>query len=454
MKPHHLISRILPLVFLTGLPLAADAAPQSCGKSNMKTLLERQFDYDPVTEPKITPEEMELLRSVEPLLQDKLPKAIRTLEKNFPKAPSPALLFYLGGFRMNAGSYEEAAQSFEAALVKMPAFRRAWRSLAAVRLEQGRHREALTALGKALEFGAGDVKVYAMLGYCHLQMGNNRAALTAYEQAYLLEPDNAQWLRGAMQCQFAMGNYRDALSLLEQVEQTESESGELLRLKAQTLQHLGKSTEAMTALTRAGLLQPLKAEDSLLLGDLYLETGAFDEAARHYKDWLGKTESADSATELMKRIRVLTRHKHWQSAQELVDLARSRTKLSGENDALLSRESARIKLAGGADLTAAAEIEKLLSEDPSQTDLALLLAEHYEQTGETEKAERYFTRAATGKAERYRATIGRARLEMTLKRYNEALRDLEAASLLRPDTQKLEPYVRALREYIRSQAKE
>jgi Tfp pilus assembly protein PilF len=83
---------------------------------------------------------------------------------------------------------------------------------------------------------------------------------------------------------------------------------------------------------------------------------------------------------------------------------------------------------------ALANFRELLSENPTLTDAHLGMATVLERSGDLDRAERSFARAATLERDNFVAQSGHGRVLMALDRYNDAVRAWHKALVIRPDS--------------------
>src|SRR5688572_19282992 len=118
-------------------------------------------------EPRVTPDEVEILEKVRPLMADDLGKAEKLLEKEIESDSSAMLDFTLGGIRFQRDDMAGALACYRTAVGKFPSFRRAWRNLGLVHVHDGDHAAAIQAFTRMIELGGGDAYAYGLLGFAY-----------------------------------------------------------------------------------------------------------------------------------------------------------------------------------------------------------------------------------------------------------------------------------------------
>ena len=119
-------------------------------------------------EPPISAEEKEALRNLIDLIKASPEAAIQALEPQITKDSSAAFDFILANLYFQGGDLAKAEQYYGNAVVKHPDFRRAYKNLGLVQVQQGNFEKAIKTISKAMELGEVDGRSYGLLGYGYL----------------------------------------------------------------------------------------------------------------------------------------------------------------------------------------------------------------------------------------------------------------------------------------------
>jgi tetratricopeptide (TPR) repeat protein len=151
-------------------------------------------------EPKISDEEKEALRDLIDLIKASPKVAIQQLQPQINESSSAAFDFILANLYFQDGNLPKAEEYYSNAIRKHPDFRRAYKNLGLVQVQDGNFDSAIKTISKSLELGAVDGRAYGLLGYGYLTQQRYYPAETAYRQAILMQPDITDWKVGLARC--------------------------------------------------------------------------------------------------------------------------------------------------------------------------------------------------------------------------------------------------------------
>jgi predicted TPR repeat methyltransferase len=159
--------------------------------------------------------------------------------------------------------------------------------------EAGRFEAAEASFEAALALAPGRASTLANLGAARLALGKTEAALSAFEQSLAVEPDDLEtWLHKGVAL-LALGRHADALATFDDVVGRRPDFGAGWWRRGQALQHLGRHAEALTAYDRAVALDPDLGEAWSLRGGVLREQQRLDEAARSYEQAIAHGADAE-----------------------------------------------------------------------------------------------------------------------------------------------------------------
>ena len=139
-------------------------------------------------EPKISEEEKQALRDLIDLIKASPKAAIQQLEPQITESSSAAFDFILANLYFQEGNLGQAENYYKNAIEKFPDFRRAYKNLGLVQVQDGNFDAAIDTISKSLELGEVDGRAYGLLGYGYLTKKRYYPAETAYRKGRSVSP--------------------------------------------------------------------------------------------------------------------------------------------------------------------------------------------------------------------------------------------------------------------------
>jgi tetratricopeptide (TPR) repeat protein len=347
--------------------------------------------------------------------------------------PGAATLFTMGNLYYQLGDYEKAGIYLRRAVKAFPNFRRAHRQLGTLYAQQGQYDLALRSLSRCVELGGADGALYGTIGLAHLAKQNYVSAASAFRSALLLQPNSMDWRTGLARALFGQRNFTEAAALLGELIEKYPERQEFWMLQANA--YLGMKDNARAAenfeiLDRMG---KATADNLNTLGDIYINEQKPALAVRAYTRAV-QLDPSRAATVGVRAADILASRSAYAEAQSLVEAV---TKTAGDQmppaeQRKLLKVQARIAMASGKGGEAAEALEKVVAGDPLDGDAIMLLAGHYQKSGQQEKAVFLYERAANIEAFEADAKVRLAQLYVTMNRMGDAIPLLKRAQELKP----------------------
>jgi tetratricopeptide (TPR) repeat protein len=385
-------------------------------------------------EPRIEPEEQEVLEKIQPMMSGDLAGAEAVLKSAIKPGSSAILDYTLAGLQFQQDRMPDALANYQRAVAKFPGFQRAYRNIGLIQAREGRHDEAIRAFTRMIELGGGDGYAYGLLGFAYAAKQDYQPAESAYRNAMLLQPDSQEWRLGLVRCVFRQGKFDDAASLLDALIAKYPDKSEFWLLQAQA--YLGmkqnlKAAEGLEVVDRLGKATP----DTLhTLGDIYVTEDLMDMAAGAYQRALERDGSQPVGKSLRAAEGLAAR-----GALPQAKLVASRIRdlrLDGMEDAdrrRLLKLEARIAMADGAGDDAAVQIlDEIVKLDPLDGEALMLLGQHYQRTGASDRAIFYYERAANIGAFEVNAKVRHAQVLVGMGRFADAVPLLRRAQEIKP----------------------
>jgi tetratricopeptide (TPR) repeat protein len=384
-------------------------------------------------EPRLTPEEVELLDKVRPMMADNLPGAEAMLASRITGNSSAALDLTLGSIQFQQDKLPEALENYQKAVSKLPSFRRAWRNLGLIYARTGKYDEAIQSFTKMIELGGGDGLAYGLLGAAHFAKQDFQPAEAAYRNALLLQPENTEWRLGLTRCVFKQGKYEDAVALLDALIQRFPDKADFWLLQAQTYIGLKQPLRAAENLEMVDRLGKSTPDSLATLGDIYRDENLIDLAAGAYRRALDADPKQPLAKPLRSAELLASRGAVAQARQLTTHVRATRQDLAEEDRRRLLKLEARLGMAegGGAD-EAVVVLEEIVKLDPLDGEALMLLGRHYTKANQPDRAILYYERAASIEAFEAQAKVAHAQVLVSLGRHGDAVPLLRRAQELKP----------------------
>jgi Flp pilus assembly protein TadD len=384
-------------------------------------------------EPRITAKEQELFRELIELIPTNPSAAAKKLKAAITPDSSAALDFTLANLNFQLGELEEAEKNYKEAIRKFPSFRRAFKNLGIVYVQKEKFSDAADALARSVELGGEDGNTYGLLGYCYLTLEKYASAESAYRKAILFAPDQTDWKLGLARTLLAQQKSREAAALFEELIQKDPEKPEYWLHQANAFLELGETAKAATNYEILRRMGKATGAALMTLGDIYITTDAQQLALEAYLASL-EVEPTQDINRPLRAAEILTSRQAWAQAAAL--LGRISTVYKGrltEQDSLrVLKLQAKVSLATGESREAVKTLNEIISRDPLDGEAMIILANHYAQTGQPERAELLYERAAKLKDHELNALIHHAQLLVAEGKYDKAAKLLHRAQTIQP----------------------
>ena len=396
----------------------------------------RQFTESYVAETEIEPrvtavEREDLEKILEYISEEKLSRAVKTIQKNRGPASSAAFDYLLGNIHFQNEELEQAMEAYTVSVEKYPKFRRAWRNLALIHVRSEEFGEAAKAFTKVITQGGGDSVTYGLLGFCYANLEDYIAAESAYRMANLLDPETLDWKMGMARTFFLQERYSDASALCKSLIKDNPAQADLWMLQANAYLGLSEPMRAAENFEVVDHLGKSTVESLSILGDIYVNEELYDLASSAYMRAMEKDEDP-TAKRTMRAAKVLAARSALDETRMLVEAIEAQ-KAQGFDDEQrkeLLKLRAKLALATGAGDEEARILQEIVDIDPLDGDALLLLGEHAKRGGQPEQAIFYFERAASIERFEADAKLKHGQLLVGEGRYNEALPYLRRAHTL------------------------
>jgi tetratricopeptide (TPR) repeat protein len=401
-------------------------------------------------EPQINPTEVELLREVIDLMATDPKAAAARLSKAVGPQSSASVDFVLANLEFQDGRLEAASKHYQSALDKFPDFRRAHKNLGLLRVQQGDCRHALVHLTKAVELGDRDGRNYGLMGYCYIDQEDYLAAEEAYRNAILQEPDTRDWKLGLARSLLAMEKYKEAVALFSSLLEASPEDASLWMLQANAYVGLDDLPAAAVDLEAVRMLGKAKSSSLVLLGDIYMKSGAWDLAKSAYLDAIESDRQGTQFRTAYRAADLLLRTRSYGEAQEILASIDRRygPQLSQDDKLDVLTLKARLAQAQGRNRDAVQLLESVVKQDGTRGEALLQLASSYHDRGQREKALFLVERAENLEDFEYGALLKHAQFMVSAKDYAKAAELLRRALRIKSEP-RVEGFLARVEQAIR-----
>ncbi len=385
-------------------------------------------------EPRVTPEEREVLEKIFPLMSSDQPKAAKILEGEAGKKDGTAMInFTLANIYFQQDKLADAAKQYTLAVTKFPSYRRAHKNLGLIHVRQGEYAEAIKSFTKMIELGGGDALSYGLLGYAYVAKNDYLAAEGSYRNALLLQPENTDWRLGLARCIFKQQKFEEAAALLDVLLEKYPDRAEFWLLQANAYLGMKQPLKAAENFEFVSRLGKATVDSLNTLGDIYVNENLPDLAADAYIRGM-EANREQPLTRPLRAAEVLAQRGAMAQAKRVTGKINElfAARLEDADKRRLLKLDARISVAEGDGGEAAKVLEEIVKLDPLDGEALMLLGQHYGRSGETERAVFYYERAGGVEAFEAPAKTRLAQVLVGQGKYQDAVPLLRRAQELKP----------------------
>lgn len=401
-------------------------------------------------EPQISDEEKEALRTLVDLIKVSPAVAIQQLEPQIKSSSSAAFDFILANLYFQEGNLAKAEQFYNNAVTKHPDFRRAYKNLGLVQVQNGNFDKAVKTISKAMELGEVDGRSYGLLGYGYLTKEQYYPAEAAYRQAILMQPDVTDWKIGLARCLLETERYADAIALFETLIAEDPNKSDYWLLQSNA--YLGKG-ESLKAAQNIEIVRRMGAADLTtltLLGDIYMNNESPNLALEAYTAAVKIADSKDIKS-LLRAAELFTRTGNFTQAKTMIANTRGQfATLDDATDLKLLTLEAKIARTEGDDPAAVTILNKIVERDALNGEAIIELANYYAEQGDMAKAINRYQQAEKIEAFERQALVAHAQARVRTNDYTAALPLLRRALQIKSDSH-LEDYTKRVERAARNQ---
>ena len=402
-------------------------------------------------EPQISNPERTVLRDLIEQIKASPAEAIQQLETQLKPSSSAAFDFILANLYFQNGQLAKAEAAYRTAIQKHPNFRRAYKNLGLLLVQNDDFKGAIPILSKAMELGEIDGRAYGLLGYAYLSQERFYPAEAAYRQAILMQPDVTDWKLGLGRCLLETQRHAEAITLLDTLIKDQPDNADYWLLQANAYLGNEQSLKAAQNIEVVRLMGKAQLATLTLLGDIYMNNQAPELALSAYLDAINIAKPQDRHA-LIRAAELLTRTRNFPLAQTLIEQTRAHysTTLPETDDFKLLTLEAKIARAQGDDAKALAALNRIVAHDTLNGEALIELANYYADQDDLAKAITRYQQAEKIEAYERDALIAHAQTLVRYNKYQAAIPMLRRALQLKADNN-LENYLQRVERAAREQ---
>ena len=419
-----LITLICTLPFLTLLGKSNKGNPMAALWENPEFQKEFTASYGVLSgyEPSLNSDEKDRLRTLIKIIKDKPEKAIISLQEQIKPNDSAAFDFILANLYFQDGQLEQAEKNYKQAVAKYPSFRRAYKNLGLLNIQEGDFESAIQFISKSMELGEVDGRAYGLLGYSYLTEGLYFPAEAAYRQAILMQPELLDWKLGLARCLLEMGQFQDAAGIFDTLINGDPDNADYWTLQGNAFLGMDDTLKAARNLEVIRRMDAANIETLSLLGDIYMNNNMPNLALSAYVDAAEMAKDKDIQL-LIKSAEVLAQTGNFEQSDVIISMIRAdfSEAVEDKDDLKLLTYEAKIARATGDDERAAVLLVQIIERDLLNGEAIIELAKYYADQGKLPEAFTRFEQAQKIRKYERSALVAHAQTLVNNKQYNEAV---------------------------------
>jgi tetratricopeptide (TPR) repeat protein len=241
------------------------------------------------------------------------------------------------------------------------------------------------------------------------------------------------WKAGLARCVLKQQKFGETVVLLQELIEVYPDKVDFWILQASAYLGLKEPMKAVENYETLARMGKATADSLYLLGEIYVSEGMMDLAARAYEQSL-LTDPQQSLMRPLRAAEVLTGKGEIESARSFVSKLKQTCgeRMTTEEKKRLLKIEARVSMAEGIDSEASQVLEEIVRLDPLDGEALMLLGQHYQRAGHSEKSIFYYERAASLETFEADAKVKHAQILVAQAKFQEALPLLKRSQELKP----------------------
>jgi tetratricopeptide (TPR) repeat protein len=387
-------------------------------------------------EPRISEKERAFFNQLIELIPQDAQAAIEAVTSHIRPESSAAFDFILANLYFQQSALEQASQHYQQAIAKFPSFRRAYKNLGLVQVQQGEFEAAVSSITRAIALGEVEGRSYGLLGYSYQALGQYHPAESAYRQALLMQPKERDWQIGLAACLQQQQRYAETIALLDLLLEAYPDNADYWLLQSNAYLGLNQPEKAAQNIELVRRMGRAQLDSLKLLGDIYINQQSPDLAVSAYLAAMQLAELKDLDI-VLRAADALTQTGNYDQATRLTQDTRQKfgSELDGPLELKLLTLEAQIARATGQLELALAQLEQIIERDALNGDALIELANCYAEQGDMAKAINRYQQAEKMETFQRKALIAQAQARVRQNDYLAALPLLRRALQIEFDQQ-------------------
>ncbi|GHC02241.1 tetratricopeptide repeat protein [Cerasicoccus arenae] len=408
------------------------------------------YGFRSTLEPKVSAEEVEVLRELIDLMKADPKAAAAQLEAGTNENSSAALNFILANLYFQTGDTDSAKKYYLIAVEKHPDYMRAHKNLGLLLMQEQDMKGALKHLSRTTELGEMDGRTQGLMGYGYLSEGDFIAAEECYRDAIQMEPDVIDWKLGVGRVLIETGRNGESIALFNSLIKENPSDSKLWLLQANAYLAENQPESAAVNLEMVRSMNEADTESLRLLGDIYLNMKIADLALDAYVEAMHKSGNQGGVKLAIRSAKLLNQTGSPEKAKELLEqtLATYEGEISNDqNLEILILQASLARSLGNAN-EAINVLEDIVKQDGMQGEALIELATIYSERGQENDQEQAYLllkRAQKISGFEYDSMVKHAQMLVRERKYKEAAQLLEGALQIKEDARTRDFLIRVRR---------
>ncbi|MCG8414201.1 MAG: tetratricopeptide repeat protein [Pseudomonadales bacterium] len=342
--------------------------------------------------------------------------------------------FAIGQLYQLKGDEDLALEYYRQAIEKYPAYVDAYVRMLEIYLLQEDCPKVFSAGHSALEIGGSNGSIFKGFGICHYLEGNYDEALSAFRISKASNPEDESTSYSLALSALNTGATSEAIAVLDELIAGDATNASYYMLQVNAFLQDDNYEGALNTILIANRFGLLTSDSFALLGNMFINKQMPELALTAFTNGLQQTGLPEFET-VMGQFDQLSALEDWDSAEafwQAIAQAYSGSLNTARQNAMETR-NARILLARGQRVEAAAALRRVIDTNPTDGQALLSLAQLLKLEQDFEQADIYYQRAAEEESVALSALTEHAQMAADREDWQLAINLLTQAADIAPD---------------------
>ena len=359
-----------------------------------------------------------------------LTNAIREFEEVHRIDPQDeSAMLSLGQLYLQANQPKEATEVLDKYLGRQPDSQTAIMAIASAYQQMNQPEKAISYLLKYAEYNPNNLYVVQQIADSYLKAGKIESALEYQRRAFEADSDNPTLAKKYIDLLGRSQRYNEAIALLEARISTDPDKLEWAVLLAKTYQKAGKQEQAESMMKTKIAADPNDIDLSLALVQIYEEADKFNEAIQELERILQAFQKENDVEDRQRRTNLALIYSHLGfTTQQMKDYDRSTEYYQKARGFIDSEDAGKIDFYIALNYRgqkkwddAIGILNKLIEENPSDTDSLELLSLIHEEKGDTASSDKIIDQLISAYPNSLQYALMKAERLQRRERYEESI---------------------------------